>query len=67
MLLQPNLDKLFDRGYITFDLHGNIQCSRFLESHDRKLLGIGKGMHLRKTEEMHKKYLLYHHENCFMG
>ena len=67
LLLQPNLDKLFDRGYITFDLHGKIQCSRFLDKNDRKLLGIDKNMHLRKIDKMHYEYLLYHQEYCFMG
>lgn len=67
LLLQPNIDKLFDRGYITFDLQGNIQCSSFLENNDRKLLGIDRSMRLRKLEDMHKKYLVYHQENCFIG
>lgn len=67
LLLQPNLDRLFDRGYITFDLHGKIQCSSFLDKNDRKLLGIDEKMHLRKIDKMHNKYLLYHQENCFMG
>ncbi len=67
LLLQPNIDKLFDKGYITFDLKGNIQCSSFLDNNDRKLLGINKSMQLRKLEDMHKKYLVYHQENCFIG
>lgn len=66
LLLQPNLDKLFDKGYITFDLQGNIQCSSFLENNDRKLLGINKNMHLLKLEDMHKKYLIYHQKNCYI-
>lgn len=67
LLLQPNLDKLFDRGYITFDLQGNIKCSRLLEIGDRKSLGIDKNMHLLKFDDNHRKYLLYHQENCFIG
>lgn len=67
LLLQPNLDKLFDRGYVTFDLHGNIQCSRLLEICDRKTLGIDKHMHLQKLDDNHKKYLVYHQDNCFIG
>ena len=67
LLLQPNIDKLFDKGYITFDLQGNIQCSSFLENNDRKLLGINKNMHLLKLEDMHKKYLIYHQKNCYIG
>ena len=67
LLLQPNFDKLFDRGYITFDLKGNLQCSGLLAHSDRKLLGIENNMHLRKLEDMHKKYFVYHQDNCFIG
>ena len=67
LLLQPNFDKLFDRGYITFDLNGKIRCSSLLDSVDRKLLGIDTNMHLRKIDKMHNQYLLYHQENCFIG
>lgn len=67
LLLQPNIDKLFDRGYITFDLKGNIICSSFLEKDDRILLGINNNMHLRKIDDMHKQYLEYHQSNCFIG
>ena len=67
LLLQPNLDKLFDRGYITFDMQGNITCSRLLEKDDRKSLGIDNNMHLLKFDDNHKKYLVYHQENCFIG
>ena len=67
LLLQPNLDKLFDRGYITFDMQGNITCSRLLEKGDRKSLGIDNNMHLLKFDDNLKKYLEYHQENCFIG
>lgn len=67
LLLQPNFDRLFDRGYITFDLNGKIRCSSLLDSIDRKLLGIDTSMHLRKIDKMHNQYLLYHKENCFIG
>lgn len=67
LLLQPNLDKLFDRGYITFDSKGVIHCSSFLDEYDKKILGIDKNMHLLKLENKHKNYLIYHQENCFIG
>lgn len=67
LLLQPNIDKLFDRGYITFDTKGNIICSSFLDKSDRLILGIDNNMHLRKIDDMHKQYLEYHQNNCFMG
>lgn len=67
LLLQPNLDKLFDRGYITFDSKGKLQCSRLLEANDRTALGIKRDMHLLKIEDSHKQYLSYHQEFCFIG
>lgn len=67
LLLQPNIDKLFDKGYITFDVQGNILCSSFLDKNDRNILGINGNMHLRKIDDMHKQYLVYHQNNCFIG
>ncbi len=67
LLLQPNLDKLFDKGYITFDIQGKILCSRLLDLNDRNLLGIDNNMHLLKVDDMHIKYLMYHQENCYIG
>ena len=67
LLLQPNIDKLFDRGYITFDLRGNILCSSFLDKKDMELLGISRNTRLRKIDDMHKQYLVFHQNNCFIG
>ena len=66
LLLTPNLDKLFDLGYISFNEKGKIICSDFLPLEDRKILGIDDGLRLRHVEEQHIAYLKYHRENCLL-
>lgn len=66
LLLLPNYDKLFDKGYISFDFAGKILFSKFLSNEEQKILGIKTDISLQKIDERHKKYLKYHQENCFM-
>jgi len=66
LLLLPNYDKLFDRGYISFDDDGSIIYSRYLDQEDRKLLGMDSHVHLLKVEDRHRGFLAYHRENCLM-
>ncbi|MBR1687277.1 MAG: HNH endonuclease [Prevotella sp.] len=67
LLLLPNYDKLFDRGYISFDRNGKIVVSPFLEEFDRKALDIRLDLRLRKMEPEHQDYLAYHRQNCFIS
>ena len=60
LLLTPNLDKLFDKGYISFDKKGKIICSEALPYSDIKSLAITKDMRLSKIEDCHQEYLEYH-------
>jgi hypothetical protein len=62
LLLIPNLDKLFDKGYISFDTNGKILISNDLEGFD--IFGVNDKMKI-KIEEEHKKYLDYHRKNVF--
>jgi len=66
LLLLPNYDKLFDRGYISFNDDGLIIFSRYLDNEDRKLLGMDSHVHLLKIEDKHKPFLEYHRKNCLM-
>lgn len=66
LLLTPNLDKLFDLGYISFNDKGRIICSDLLPLEDRKILGIDYGLRLRYVEEQHMAYLKYHRDNCLL-
>ncbi|MBP3214075.1 MAG: HNH endonuclease [Bacteroidaceae bacterium] len=65
-LLTPNLDKLFDKGYISFDEKGKVICSDLFPCSDRKILGVDSSLRLVHVEERHLPYLQYHRENCFM-
>ena len=60
LLLTPNLDSAFDKGYISFDDDGKILISDILKERDRNKLGIHSKMRLRRMEKGHIKYLDYH-------
>ena len=63
-LMCPNHDKLFDKGYITFDDDGKIIISERLTENDRVFLNVNSGMRIELTES-NKKYLKFHRENVF--
>ncbi|MCH4007594.1 MAG: HNH endonuclease [Eubacterium sp.] len=65
LLLTPNLDALFDAGYITFDNEGSIVISPQLSEADKKILGITNEMKLKKIAEGHRKFLEYHRTNIY--
>jgi hypothetical protein len=67
LLLLPNYDKLFDRGYINFDSNGQIRISKFINSVDKNILNINSEIKLRNLEKEHIKYLEYHKEFCFIN
>jgi hypothetical protein len=67
LLLLPNFDRLFDKGYISFSNDGKIIFSRYLGVSDRVLLGIDETIHLLKINDAHKPYLQFHRENCLMS
>jgi len=64
LLLCPNHDKLFDRGYITFDDNGQIIISEKLDRLNRLFMNITPEMTIELTSG-NKKYLTYHRENVF--
>ncbi|MBQ6781227.1 MAG: HNH endonuclease [Treponema sp.] len=68
LLLLPNYDKLFDKGYIAFNpKNGKLLCSKFIDEHDKEALGLSENMSLIKLEEQHQKFLQYHIEHYFMA
>lgn len=66
LLLIPNFDKLFDKGYVSFSNNGKIICSNFLSVEDKNILGISSNLHLSKIDQRHFDYLKYHRENCYL-
>lgn len=67
LLLTPNLDALFDAGYISFDDNGSIIISSRISDKDLEILGVPNNMKLRYVDAEHKKFLKYHRENVFRG
>lgn len=66
LLLTPNLDKLFDKGYISFNKKGRIICSDSLSNSEYKVLGITKDMELKHIDDEHQIFLEFHRNNCLL-
>ena len=69
LLLCPNHDKLFDKGYISFSDEGHIMISSQLSDTDKIFLNVNDKMRISDeliSEEM-KVYLYYHRTNVFKG
>ncbi|WP_246182193.1 HNH endonuclease [Pandoraea capi] len=74
ILLSPNLDKLFDRGFISFAPDGMLLVARHLGESDMTGLGLRRGMRLRSIYAGMKPFLKRHradgswiyfsHETC---
>jgi hypothetical protein len=62
LLLTPNLDKLFDKGYISFSDNGGILISDELSEYN--LFGISTNIRIA-IDEKHQNYLLFHRENIY--
>lgn len=57
LLLAPNLDAAFDKGFISFDDDGSILISSKLDERDRLALGIHPEMRIR-VDPRHRPYWL---------
>lgn len=66
LLLTPNLDTIFDKGYITFDDTGCIVLSREFQYH-AKAFGISQNTKLRRMDPRHIEYLNWHRKFVFRG
>ena len=66
-LLNPTLDKLFDRGYVSFDGQGRILISKLLSKEAQVLLNLDSNMSLVKHDNKHQFYLCYHRDNIYLA
>ena len=64
LIMCPNHDKLFDRGFITFNEDGEIMISSLLDSNDQIFLNANKSMRIDLTEK-NRKYMEYHRNQIF--
>lgn len=65
LLLCPNHDKLFDKGYITFDEQGYIVISGALSETNQLCMNVDSDMKILMSETA-KSYMQYHRENVFI-
>ena len=64
LLLCPNHDALFDKGYISFDKDGTILISSSLDEATKIFLNINESMSIRVNEEQ-REYMKWHREKIF--
>lgn len=65
LLLCPNHDKLFDKGYISFDDEGYILISKGLSEHNLIFTNIHSDMKISLSAK-EKKFMRYHREAIFI-
>lgn len=65
LLLSANLDALFDKGLITFNLDGRIVLSGKVTADDREKLGLTESMCLKQRTPEQDKYMEYHRGKIF--
>lgn len=65
LLLSPNMDALFDGGWITFSDSGEIILSVALSGEVRQLLGVTPGSYAHGLCSKHRTYLSFHRSHVF--
>jgi hypothetical protein len=66
LLLAPNLDAAFDRGFITFADDGSVTISSRLGERDRRALGLDLPQRISGLTSNHLEYLRFHRARIFM-
>lgn len=65
LLLCPNHDWLFDKGYISFDTSGKIVVSDKLSDVNQMFMNVDRNRILNMSEQT-RKYMKYHSDNILM-
>lgn len=66
LLLEPTLDELFDKGFISFDDNGQILFSSKLDADEIQRLRLVPTMKLQTIRSGHRAYLYYHRTQIFL-
>lgn len=67
LLLLPQYDHLFDRGYITFDDRGKLEPSPAIRALSPERLGIDLSSRIAGIQSEHLPFLEYHHHEVFLA
>ena len=65
LTMTPTIHYLFDLGYLTFDMEGNMKLSDFFRMMDRRCLNLLRQVRINLFKES-QKYLEWHNENVFI-
>ncbi len=65
LLLTPDYDFLFDRGYISFKSDGSVMVSQQMSPFARKVFDVHDDLQLRKVFPENREYLEYHRSEVF--
>lgn len=65
LLLTPSVDKLFDRGDISFTDSGDILCSPSIPVATLQLLGVDIRKNVGRFNKRQCEYMAYHRDNVF--
>lgn len=68
-MFTPTYDKLFDKGFITFNQDKTLVVSPWISPMNQKRLGIFNGKHIQMLplDEAREEYLKYHREFIYKG
>lgn len=66
LLLNPVLDSLFDKGWISFEDDGQILFSSKLDADEIQRLGLSSTLKLQIIRSGHRAYLRYHRTQVFL-
>lgn len=61
----PNLDELFDKGFICFADNEEIIISPHLKTNEKDILNITTELHLRTIYPENKKYMEHHRDKVY--
>jgi predicted restriction endonuclease len=67
LLLLPQYDRLFDRGYVSFDADGRLLVSGVLGREQLARLGVRESDRLRYVRDEHQPFLEYHRRRVFLA
>ena len=65
-LMTPDVDRLFDRGFVTFDDDGRIRVSPRLPRTDLSAMGVDASTSVGEFTQQQQQYLAYHRASVFM-
>lgn len=66
LTMTPTIHKLFDLGYLSFELDGSLMLSDFLSEYDRDRLHLNDDISKLEFDEKTKENLKWHNENIFI-